>query len=203
MFTRFIDEADELKEKLTVKGVKADIVTGTTPKREREDILAKFKIGLLKVVVNVGTLTTGFDYPELDTIILGRPTKSLALYYQMVGRAIRPYKGKDAWIVDLGGSYKFFGRVDELKIECPPGTSDYAYSKKSLELTEEWLDRCIKRFNETEPKYGYSQSLFPIVQGCTYKDLRERAAENIASKGADGNAIGGLAVGEPTDGQCL
>ena len=83
--------------------------------------------------------------------------------------------------------------------ECPPGTSDYTYSKKSLELTEEWLDRCIKRFNETEPKYGYSQSLFPIVQGCTYKDLRERAAENIASKGADGNAIGGLAVGEPTD----
>ena len=83
--------------------------------------------------------------------------------------------------------------------ECPPGTSDYEYSKKSLELTERWLDRCIKRFNETEPKYGYQQSLFPIVQGCTYRDLRERAAENVASKGADGNAIGGLAVGEPTD----
>ena len=83
--------------------------------------------------------------------------------------------------------------------ECPPGTSDYDYSKKSLELTERWLDRCIKRFNETEPKYGYQQSLFPIVQGCTYKDLRERAAENVASKGADGNAIGGLAVGEPTE----
>ena len=83
--------------------------------------------------------------------------------------------------------------------ECPPGTSNYDYSKKSLELTERWLDRCIKRFNETEPKYGYQQSLFPIVQGCTYKDLRERAAENVASKGADGNAIGGLAVGEPTD----
>jgi queuine tRNA-ribosyltransferase len=83
--------------------------------------------------------------------------------------------------------------------ECPPGTSDYEYSKKSLALTERWLDRCIQRFNETEPKYGYQQSLFPIVQGCTYKDLRERAAENVASKGADGNAIGGLAVGEPTD----
>lgn len=83
--------------------------------------------------------------------------------------------------------------------ECPPGTSDYNYAKKSLELTERWLDRCIKRFNETEPKYGYQQSLFPIVQGCTYKDLRQRAAENIASKDADGNAIGGLAVGEPTD----
>lgn len=83
--------------------------------------------------------------------------------------------------------------------ECPPGTSDYEYSKKSLELTERWLDRCIQRFRETEPKYGYQQSLFPIVQGCTYRDLRTRAAENVASKEADGNAIGGLAVGEPTD----
>ena len=83
--------------------------------------------------------------------------------------------------------------------ECPPGTSDYEYSKNSLDLTERWLDRCIKRFNETEPKYGYQQSLFPIVQGCTYKDLRTRAAENVASKEADGNAIGGLAVGEPTE----
>ena len=83
--------------------------------------------------------------------------------------------------------------------ECPPGTSDYNYAKKSLDLTERWLDRCINRFNETEPKYGYQQSLFPIVQGCTYKELRKRAAENVAEKGADGNAIGGLAVGEPTE----
>lgn len=83
--------------------------------------------------------------------------------------------------------------------ECPPGTSDYDYAKKSLALTERWLDRCIVRFNETEPKYGYQQSLFPIVQGCTYKDLRQRAAENVASKNADGNAIGGLAVGEPAE----
>ncbi|MCR4613315.1 MAG: tRNA guanosine(34) transglycosylase Tgt [Bacteroidaceae bacterium] len=83
--------------------------------------------------------------------------------------------------------------------ECPPGTAEYDYAKKSLDLTEKWLDRCITRFNETEPKYGYEQSLFPIVQGCTYKDLRVRAAENVASKGMDGNAIGGLAVGEPTE----
>lgn len=83
--------------------------------------------------------------------------------------------------------------------ECPPGTSDYQYAKKSLALTERWLDRCIKRFNETEPKYGYQQSLFPIVQGCTFPELRKQAAEHIAEKGADGNAIGGLAVGEPTD----
>lgn len=83
--------------------------------------------------------------------------------------------------------------------ECPPGTSDYAYAKKSLDLTHQWLDRCIKRFNETEPKYGYNQSLFPIVQGCVYKDLRQRSAEYVASKNADGNAIGGLAVGEPVE----
>lgn len=83
--------------------------------------------------------------------------------------------------------------------ECPPGTSDYAYAKKSMELTHRWLDRCCKRFNETEPKYGYNQSLFPIVQGCTYKDLRIQSAEYIASKEADGNAIGGLAVGEPAE----
>ena len=83
--------------------------------------------------------------------------------------------------------------------ECPPGRSDYAYAKKSLGLTQRWLDRCIRRFNETEPLYGYKQSLFPIVQGCTYKDLRCEAAKFVADKGADGNAIGGLAVGEPTE----
>lgn len=82
--------------------------------------------------------------------------------------------------------------------ECTPGDADYAYAKKSLDLTERWLDRCIGRFNSTECEYGYKQALFPIVQGCVYPDLRKRAAENVASKGADGNAIGGLAVGEPT-----
>ena len=83
--------------------------------------------------------------------------------------------------------------------ECPPGTSDYNYAKKSLGLTHRWLDRCLKRFNETEPLYGHHQSLFPIVQGCTYRDLRTESAEFVASKDADGNAIGGLAVGEPAE----
>lgn len=83
--------------------------------------------------------------------------------------------------------------------ECPPGKSDYDYARKSLLMTQRWLDRCIKRFNETQPQYGYQQSLFPIVQGCTYKDLRSEAAKFVADKGADGNAIGGLAVGEPTE----
>ncbi len=81
--------------------------------------------------------------------------------------------------------------------ECPPGDAPYDYAKKSLDLTERWLARCVKRVDETEPLYGYEQQLFPIVQGCTYKDLRERSAENIAKLDRAGNAIGGLAVGEP------
>ena len=83
--------------------------------------------------------------------------------------------------------------------ECPPGDSDYQYAKKSLALTQRWLDRCLKQFDNTKPLYGYDQTLFPIVQGCTFKDLRQDAAKHVADKGADGNAIGGLAVGEPTE----
>ena len=83
--------------------------------------------------------------------------------------------------------------------ECAPGEAEYSYAKKSLQMTHRWLDRCIKRFNETEPLYGYNQTLFPIVQGCKYKDLRQESAKFVADKGADGNAIGGLAVGEPTE----
>ena len=83
--------------------------------------------------------------------------------------------------------------------ECTPGTADYAYAKPSMERTHRWLDRCFQRYQETEPKYGYHQSLFPIVQGCVYRDLRTQSAEYIASKEAEGNAIGGLAVGEPTE----
>lgn len=83
--------------------------------------------------------------------------------------------------------------------ECAPGTSDYKYAKQSVERTHRWLDRCINRFNSTEDKYGYHQALFPIVQGCVYKDLRTKSAEFIASKECEGNAIGGLAVGEPTE----
>ena len=83
--------------------------------------------------------------------------------------------------------------------ECAPGEAEYSYAKKSMQMTHRWLDRCIKRFNETQPLYGYNQTLFPIVQGCKYKDLRQESAKFVADKGADGNAIGGLAVGEPTE----
>ncbi len=83
--------------------------------------------------------------------------------------------------------------------ECPPYPSEYDYAKKSMELTHRWLARCVKQMSETEPKYGYEQSLFPIVQGSTYKDLRQTSAEFIAAMECDGNAIGGLSVGEPEE----
>ena len=83
--------------------------------------------------------------------------------------------------------------------ECPPGTADYAYARKSLDLTHDWLRRCVNRFNQTKPEYGYHQALFPIVQGCVYKDLREESARFVSDLDAEGYAIGGLAVGEPTE----
>jgi queuine tRNA-ribosyltransferase len=83
--------------------------------------------------------------------------------------------------------------------ECPPYPSEYEYARKSMELTHRWLARCVKHMDDTEPKYGYGQSLFPIVQGGTYKDLRQASAEFIASMECDGNAIGGLSVGEPEE----
>lgn len=83
--------------------------------------------------------------------------------------------------------------------ECPPGTADYTYARRSLNLTHSWMSRCWTRFHETEPKYGYGQTLFPIVQGCVYKDLRRESAHFMSNFGAEGYAIGGLAVGEPTE----
>ena len=83
--------------------------------------------------------------------------------------------------------------------ECPPYPSTYEYARKSMQMTHRWLDRCITRFDETEGKYGYRQTLFPIVQGSTYDDLRKQSAEYIAATNRDGNAIGGLSVGEPAE----
>lgn len=83
--------------------------------------------------------------------------------------------------------------------ECTPYPCEYGYARNSMEMTHRWLDRCIDRFDSTEGKYGYSQTLFPIVQGSVYKDLRQKSAEFIASRGREGNAIGGLSVGEPAE----
>ncbi|MFJ1366519.1 tRNA guanosine(34) transglycosylase Tgt [Capnocytophaga canimorsus] len=112
----------------------------------------------------------------------------------------------------IDGSYHFFSPENVMETqrsigadiimafdECTPYPCDYQYAKKSMHMTHRWLDRCISHLEKVPPKYGYSQSLFPIVQGSVYKDLREQSAEYIASKGADGNAIGGLSVGEPAE----
>lgn len=119
VFTRFIEEAEYLVRAL---GARAAVVSSNTEKSKRAAILQAFKSKRINVVANVGVLTTGFDFPELATVVLARPTMSLALYYQMVGRAIRPYEGKTSWIVDLCGNYKRFGRVEDLQIrETKPG----------------------------------------------------------------------------------
>ena len=113
VFTRFLKEAEKLASE--IEG--CAMVSGNTPPNERSEILENFKAGRIKVVVNVGVLTTGFDYPELDTIIMARPTKSLSLWYQIVGRAIRPSDKKDrGWIVDLCGCLRRFGKVEDLKL---------------------------------------------------------------------------------------
>lgn len=112
----------------------------------------------------------------------------------------------------IDGSYHFFSPEKSMEIqrsigadiimafdECTPYPCEYAYAKRSMHMTHRWLDRCISYLEENAPKYGYHQSLFPIVQGSVYPDLRRASAEYIASKGADGNAIGGLSVGEPAE----
>jgi len=112
----------------------------------------------------------------------------------------------------IDGSYHFFSpeRVMEIQRsigadiimafdECTDYPVEYKYAKSSMEMTHRWLDRCIEHLKKVPPKYGYSQSLFPIVQGSTFKDLRIQSAEYVASKNADGNAIGGLSVGEPVE----
>lgn len=113
VFTRFVQESEYLVN--NIPG--AAIVTGETKKKDRERLIDGFKSGDIPVVCNVGVLTTGFDYPELETVILARPTMSLGLYYQMIGRSIRPHEKKDcARIVDLCGNYKTFGKIEDLEI---------------------------------------------------------------------------------------
>lgn len=113
VFTRFLKEAERLTK--SIPGTA--IVSGETPKKEREHILESFKAGEIPVVANVGVLVCGFDYPELDTVVIARPTMSLALYYQIVGRAIRPHPNKkEGWIVDLAGNINRFGKVEDLRL---------------------------------------------------------------------------------------
>lgn len=136
VFTRFIEEAEYLVQALGSGAV----VSSQTGKADRERILAAFKEGNINVVANVGVLTTGFDYPELATIVIARPTMSLALYYQMVGRGIRPYPGKIGWVVDLCDNYDRFGRVEDLHVGYKKQGLWAVYSG-SRQLTNVWLQK--------------------------------------------------------------
>jgi DNA repair protein RadD len=114
VFTKFVEESRNIVK--YIPG--AEMVSGETPQKERDRILSDFKAGRIPVVSNVGVLTTGFDFPELDTIVLARPTMSLSLYYQMVGRAIRPHPSKkSAWVIDMVNLVNTFGPVEELVVE--------------------------------------------------------------------------------------
>lgn len=136
VFTRFTKEADALAATLQGAGVAAASVSAKTPAKEREHIVNGFKSGEIKVVINVGVLNCGFDHPALDTIIFARPTKSLAVWYQAVGRAIRPYKGKDGWIIDMGGNYQRFGRVEDLTVSLErPNSQLWCISSCGRQLT--------------------------------------------------------------------
>ena len=131
VFTRFLKEA----ERLTMSIPGCAIVSGDTPKKEREHILEAFKAGEIPVVANVGVLTTGFDYPELDTVVMARPTMSLAMWYQIVGRAIRPHPSKECgWIVDLCGNIKRFGEVSDLRL-FDSGNGKWAVFSNGRQLT--------------------------------------------------------------------
>ena len=131
VFTRFLKEAERLAK--SIPGTA--IVSGDTPKATHEMILRQFKAGEIPVVANVGVLTTGFDYPELDTIVMARPTMSLALWYQIVGRAIRPHPDKEAgWVVDLCGNIKRFGEIKDLRL-VDGGNGKWAVYSKGRQLT--------------------------------------------------------------------
>ena len=135
VFTRRVLEAEMLSEKIECSAV----VSAETSKKDREDILKRFKCGEIKVVINAQTLTTGFDYPELDTVVMARPTKSLALWYQCVGRAIRPSKNKEGWIIDLCGNIKRFGKVEDLKL-CKDERGQWCVKSNGKQLTNVYFN---------------------------------------------------------------
>jgi len=136
VFTRFIEESEYIANQ--IEG--AAVVTGETPKKEREQILADFKSGKINVVCNVGVLTTGFDYPELETIVIFRPTLSLALFYQMIGRCIRPHPNKEhGMVVDLCGNLELFGKVEDLWLSEDGGK--WNISSNGKQLTNVYFNR--------------------------------------------------------------
>jgi DNA repair protein RadD len=138
VFNRFVKEAQDIKTSLGTNNV--EILTATTKKKDRTQIIKDFRNGNIKVILNVNILGIGFDYPELDTIVLARPTMSLALYYQFIGRAIRPHPDKDkALIIDLCDNYNRFGKIEDLTFNENNGL--YFISSKERQLTNVYYNK--------------------------------------------------------------
>jgi len=140
VFTKFVQEAVELADRL---GNEAAWLSGETPSDERDKLIKRFKNGDVKVICNCGVLTVGFDYPELEVVILARPTRSLSLYTQMVGRCVRPHPLKEsAWIIDLCGNYEIFGRVEDMEV-VDQGSNQWQVISKGRPLTNVYLDKIM------------------------------------------------------------
>jgi len=148
VFTRFIEEAQYVVDRIPG----AAIVTGETPKQERKQILDDYKSGKIKVVCNVGVLTLGFDYPELETVVLARPTMSLALFYQMIGRILRPHKDKEyGMVVDMCENIKLFGHIEDITIH--EGKHEkWFITNKERSLTNVYFNRGNAN-SPNEPKF--------------------------------------------------
>jgi DNA repair protein RadD len=139
VFTRFTDEAEYVAKEL---GPIAAVVSAKTTRREREEILARFRSGQLKVVTNVGVIAIGFDFPELDTVVCARPSLSLSVYYQQVGRVVRTHKDKKwAAVVDCVGLMDRFGKIEDLrlKLEDPSKPESHAYYSGNKRLTNKYF----------------------------------------------------------------
>jgi DNA repair protein RadD len=137
VFTQFVREAEILAA--MIPGL--EVVHAETPKKEMDRIMAGFRNGTIKAVANVGMLTTGFDKQDLDTVVVARPTMSLGLWYQMVGRAIRTFLGKpESWIIDMGDNLRLFGRVEDLEIK-DEGNEKWYISSNGKKLTNEYYGR--------------------------------------------------------------
>jgi len=136
VFTPYLANAADAVGALRGEGISANMVSGTSPKKEREEKLAKFRSGEIYAMVNVGVLTTGYDFPALDTIIASRPTKSLSLYYQIIGRSVRPYPDKKRVLVyDLVDNFSVFGDPMQMKLR-PDSTGNYVlFSDEGRRLT--------------------------------------------------------------------
>lgn len=131
VFTKFVKEAAMLARSIP----SCEMVCGETPMKERNAIIERFKSGKTKVLVNSQVLVVGFDYPALDTVVMAKPTRSLAQYYQILGRVLRPYEGKEPWFVDICGTFRKFGRVEQMKIVDLNNKGKWALMSGNRQLT--------------------------------------------------------------------